>query len=158
MVNEFLASQGVIAWRYVRTPGAWKLGIGRAESVRKAASAMLPFVFKKREELKAVVDYLESRITGTQFADVLNESVRIGNRTGRIRIVDIPYTRIEGQRLRKEEMRENIVRFLAQKRTITTGLVDQIRESALVSGAGDQELLRSFQKQCHRVGSRMVNN
>jgi hypothetical protein len=158
MVDEFLASQGVIAWRYARMLGAWKLGIGRAESVRKAASAMLPFVFKKREELKAIVDYLESRITGTQFAGVLSDSVRIGNRTGRIRIVDIPYTRRDGQRLRKEEMRENIVRCLAQKRATTTGVVDQIGESVMRDGAINRKLIKGFHKQCKSVASRMVND
>ncbi len=118
---------------------------------------MLPFVFKKREELKAVVDYLGSRITGTEFVDVLNESVRIGNRTGRIRIVHIPYTRRSGQALRREEMRENVVRFLLKKRLVSTGVIDEIKEFGLRSEAANLESPRSFEKRCERMGKQAVN-
>ncbi len=70
MLNEFLILEGIVPWRYCRMQGAWKLGIGRAESVHKMACSMLPFLSKKKAEAKAVIDYLENRITGTQFAEV----------------------------------------------------------------------------------------
>jgi hypothetical protein len=158
MLNEFLVREGITTWRYCRMLGAWKLGIGRAESVRKTACSMLPFLSKKKDEVKAVVDYLENKITGTQFAEALNESVRIGNRTGSIRTVDIPYTRREGQTFRKTEMRENIVRFKAKNRIITDGVVEQIREKLLGDAANEVGLREGFEKSCQRMGSGMVNN
>ena len=104
MLNEFFFLEGIVPWRYCRMQGAWKLGIGRAESVHKMACSMLPFLSKKKAEAKAVIDYLENRIRGTQFAEGLNESVRIGNRTGSIMAVDIPYTRREGQTFRRRKL------------------------------------------------------
>ena len=98
MVREFGVSEDVRPWNiYLDTSNAWKIRVSRGDSVHLMATMMLPYLFKKKDEVKAVIDYLDSRITGSNFVEVLNESVRIGNRVGKIRIVDMPYTREEGQ-------------------------------------------------------------
>jgi len=63
---------------------------------------MLPYTFKKREELQAILDYFDNKTTGTQLIGMINESVEDGNRTGKIRKVDIPFTRQEGRLLTKQ--------------------------------------------------------
>ena len=48
---------------------------------------LLPFCFKKKEGLEALIDYM-----GNAAIEVFNRLVTIGERTGKIRSVDIPLT------------------------------------------------------------------
>jgi hypothetical protein len=123
MLVQFLATRNIRTHALSPTKGAWKFGVAEAESVRLMASMMWPYCSKKREEVKAVLDYLDNKITGSQLIEVFNQSVRIGNRTGIIRVADMPYTREQGQALRKEKRTEHALRM------ITVNTIDHRRNS-----------------------------
>jgi hypothetical protein len=108
------------------------------------ASMMWPYCSKKREEVKAVLDYLDNKITGSQLIEVFNQSVRIGNRTGIIRVADMPYTREQGQALRKEKRTEHALRMITVNTILNTDLIDRIRESLLSGEATNAELSRRY--------------
>ena len=62
-------------------------------SLVHAAKRLLPFCSKKKQELQAALDYMVGRITANEAVHIFNQMVTIGERTGRIRDVDIPFTR-----------------------------------------------------------------
>ena len=87
-------------------PG-YRLDITQVRSVIEAAKAMLPHTVKKREELRAVLDYLDGRSTGNDVIQVFNEEIRSGRRRGKVREVEVPYHRAEGLRLSQLENARN---------------------------------------------------
>jgi hypothetical protein len=77
--------------------------IASQSSVVNAAYKMLEArgcIYKKRDELLWVLQYFNDEITGTQFIENLNGDIRRGNRTGKIREVDIPFFHTQGSRQR----------------------------------------------------------
>jgi len=144
MLTQFLVSRDIRTHTISPTRGAWKFGVGEAESVRRMASMMWPYCSKKSGEVKAVLDYLDNKITGSQLVEVFNESVRMGNRTGKIRVVDMPYTKEEGQALREKKRREQALELVAANTIITEDLIDKIRESLLSGEATNGELAKRY--------------
>jgi hypothetical protein len=146
MVREFLVSQGI----RVHNPnteerrGAWFIGVAQADSVRRMAAMMVPHLYKKREEVQAILDYLDNENTGTQLVEVFNESVRKGNRVGKIRDVDIPYTRREGQKLAKEERRTFLGRLRNENQKLSEEDREQIREDIISGKVGNGELAKKY--------------
>jgi hypothetical protein len=144
MLVQFLVSRNIATHTLSSTTGAWKFGVGQAKSVRRMASMMWSHCSKKREEVKAILDYLDNKITGSQLVEVFNESVRIGNRTGKIRTVIMPYTRAEGQAMRDEKRTEHAHKMITANTIITADLIDQIRESLLSGEATNAELAKKY--------------
>ena len=72
------------------------LRVSEDKSVLRAARNMLPHSCKKAAELEAMVKYMQNKISGNQAISVFNRMVREGERIGKIRIVDLPYTYDEG--------------------------------------------------------------
>lgn len=72
------------------------LPLNRQSDVLAVARKMIPLVYKKRYDLETAVDYLENRITGSEAIERLNESVKAGRRSARIRYVHMPFFRKEG--------------------------------------------------------------
>jgi hypothetical protein len=145
MLTTFLVSQGVKPWNFHHdVSGAWKVGVSQAESLRIMASQMWSHCFKKRDELKAVLDYLDSKMTGNEFVEVLNHSVRLGNRTGGIRHVDIPYTREEGQRLRKIESAEWARAMGTKNSSLTDEEAEEVKRSLMSGEATNKELAEKY--------------
>lgn len=72
------------------------LRISKDESVLRAARKMLPHTSKKAAELEALVKYMENAIDGNQAVGTFNRMVTEGERIGKIRAVDLPYTYDEG--------------------------------------------------------------
>jgi hypothetical protein len=65
---------------------AWQFRITNVARVLEMSRRMLPYVFKKRTELKGgVLDYLEDRITGDELIALVNNEVAIGSKTGKIK-------------------------------------------------------------------------
>jgi len=145
MLRDFLVCRDIKTWTLFHGPGeAWKFGVGQAESVYRAATSMLPYLFKKREEVGAMVDYLDNRITANQMVEVFNESVRIGNRVGKIKTVDIPYTRKEGQVLGKEAVSEHSKKLCVTNRILSDEALEQIRQAIISGTASNGELAKKY--------------
>jgi len=145
MVKGFLVSQNVRPWNTYFDPShAWKFGVSRGASLHIMASMMRPNLYKKKDEVEAVLDYLDNKITGSEFVEVLNESVRIGNRIGKLRTLGMPYTREEGQALRNEKRTEHAYKMITANTILTIDLIDKIRESLLSGEATNGELARKY--------------
>jgi len=82
---------------------AYRLDITEVKSVLRAARAMLPNVVKKKEDLRIAITYLDGRITGNEAIAMFNHEARVGRRRGKIRNVNLPFTRQEGLRLSQLE-------------------------------------------------------
>lgn len=145
MLRDFLVSQGlsVHGTSYDRG-GAWKIGVAQAESVRNMAFLMLPHLYKKRKEVEAILDYLDNRITGTKLAEVFNESVIAGNRTGRVGAVDIPYTRQEGQTASKKEQAERARMMESENQKLSSEVLERIRTDIISGIATNGELAKKY--------------
>jgi hypothetical protein len=79
----------------------------------------------KKKELSRAVDYLEGRITGTEFIESLNESVRMKNRVGKIRRINVPFIYAVG-------LRQRYLRSAARRAVLTD---EQKRQIAIERAA-----------------------
>jgi hypothetical protein len=122
MIREFLNSHGVNTSNVLkRSDGeAHELAVSQFSSVKKALRRMIIFLFKKRIEARAALDYYEGLITGNQLVTVFNAEVEAGRRERKTRTVllDVPYTRPEGDRimkhLRRDRLRDVFGRYRAK--------------------------------------------
>lgn len=104
-VGNFLSLKGIRAGgltkkKFEHRLSAWQIRIPNLDGVLLASKEMLPYVYKKRAELQAIVDYLEDRTTGDELVRCVNHEVEIGNKVGILKTAKIPYTRSEGLRLK----------------------------------------------------------
>ena len=99
-VETFLIGEGIRTYIPTKTLAgrAHVLKILRTPSVIGAARNMLPFAFKKRLELKTLIDYYNDLITGNQVIEIFNSEVTSGKRVGKIREGRIPYVYSVGRR------------------------------------------------------------
>jgi DNA-binding transcriptional regulator YiaG len=70
--------------------------------------------------------------------------VREGNRTGKIRVVDVPYTRQEGQALSKKEHAEHAKKMGRENQKLTDEDLEQIRSDITSGVATNGELARKY--------------
>ncbi len=129
-IRDFLVRQGVATTSIYLSKGhAFLFHISKRDGILLAARAMLNThcLFKKRHELAWVVDYFEDKITGTDFIERLNDSVRAYNRTGKIRHADIPYVHSVGARQR-------YLRVASRRRLLSDEQKEQIAIDRWVSG------------------------
>lgn len=98
MVREFLRSRGIRSGAMTKRNGAWRIEVGTIEGVTRALTAMIPFLFKKKTEAIATLDYLADRISGNELQRVLRAAVRRGDRERVGPFIDLPWTRSAGSR------------------------------------------------------------
>ena len=108
------------------------------------AFGMLPHLYKKRKEVKVMLDYLDNRITGTRLAEVFNESVIAGNRTGRTRTVDVPYTRQEGKATSKKELTAHAKMMGLENQKLSNEIFERIRMDIISGTATNGELAKRY--------------
>jgi hypothetical protein len=111
MLKVFFQLRGIGTGAIAKHGGAWRIEIGTAQGVTRALLEMLPFLYKKRTEARATVDYLSDNITGNDLQRVLKAAVRRGDRERLGPFVDIPWSRSEGA---KEAMK-SAWRFAGRK-------------------------------------------
>ena len=106
-IKTFLNREGISTsalWHEMRAGrlDACRIEVSSIAGVLAAAKAMLPFCVKKAEDLKIIIDYLEGWSKGNAI-ERFNEGVRSGRRSGLIREPTLPYTRMEGLRIKQLE-------------------------------------------------------
>jgi hypothetical protein len=91
-LQYFLVERGVRTGRITKnsTEMMYVLLVSEDYSLVKAARMLRPFCFKKKEELGALIDYMGNRISANAVIEVFNRLVTIGERTGKIRSVNMP--------------------------------------------------------------------
>jgi hypothetical protein len=103
----------------------------------KAMLAQEGCLYKKRTDLKSAVDYLEDRIAGSQFIEAINESVREGNRVGKIRQCGFPFIYSEG-------FRQRYVNSAATNRVLTDEQKKQIAIARTAGGLTYEKLAAQY--------------
>jgi intein/homing endonuclease len=100
-VRAFLLSKDVVAGLVRRKVQSktWHIVISGGESVKLMCRRMLPYSTKKQMELSGVLSYLNSQISGAQFVELMNDQVRKGQRTRKIRPGGPPYTKGDAARI-----------------------------------------------------------
>ena len=127
MVKEFLRLRGIRTGSMAKHGGAWRIEVGTTEGVTRALLEMSPFLYKKRTEARATLDYLSDKISGNDLQRILRAAVRRGDRERIGPFVDIPWTRSEGAR----KAMEHSWRFAGRKPSL--------------SPEGQQEVIRRYE-------------
>jgi hypothetical protein len=100
-IREFLVSHGIRpAPKIIFALGAYTVVVGDQAEVLKAAREMLPFVYKKRDELQTIIDYRGDRVTGSEvferFKAFQASGMREKSHWPSLDDVDIPLSRSDG--------------------------------------------------------------
>ncbi len=81
---------------------AYEIRWRNKKSILRIATNLVDRTVVKRQQLQAVIDYLESRITGDDFVRVMNEEVVSRRRKGSIReLLSLRMTRSEAIAMRQ---------------------------------------------------------
>ncbi len=78
---------------------AWHLTMWEEGGMLETCRRMLPFLDKKKTQVNTLLDYMENRITANDALQTFNQERAEGKWAGKLRSLDIPWTRSEGRRL-----------------------------------------------------------
>lgn len=78
---------------------AWHLSLWEKGGMVEACKRMLPFLDKKRIQVRTVIDYMESRITANDALRTFNLERDKGKWSGKVRSLNLPWTRNEGRHI-----------------------------------------------------------
>ena len=148
-IRNFLRTHGIRTSNILKTfrNSANIVAISEFRSVKTALRRMLPFLCKKSIEAKAALEYYDGRITGNELMLVIQQEVEAGRRERRMRtvIIDVPYTRAEGDRimraLHKARLRDAFGRYRAK---VTPGDYAQIRMKHFEQGMRLRDLVKEY--------------
>jgi hypothetical protein len=105
-INQFLSQKGVVGkmGRFRRGQSVYyELHVSEGRNALRVLKEMLPHLDKKWSQVNAAINYLENRITGNQFIEVLNEAIRTHQRSSSIKVVNLPYTKRQGKHIGKSK-------------------------------------------------------
>ncbi len=107
MIRRFILQSGVRNVSPVRKrfDGAYRVEIGAISDIVEVCKKLQNFLFKKRDEVIAVIGYYEDRITADEAISIFNRKTIEGSRLGKLRKTDIPYTHKKGASLAIENAR-----------------------------------------------------
>lgn len=77
----------------------WNLRLTERGGLLRALNPMLPWLFKKRSQVQAGIDYLEDRVTGDQLIARFNEAINLGMRSSNKIAGKQPWNKRQGTRL-----------------------------------------------------------
>lgn len=149
MLRAFLIKRGIIPRNVLKTSKgtASMIAIGTFDGVLAAAKAMLPCLFKKRNEAIAVIDYYEGRITGNDLVAIFQQEVKAGRRERRNHTVkiDVPYTFPEGDAMMKERRKQRMREVLTKTRAkVTHQDFEAIRKEHFTEGKRLRDLVKEY--------------
>lgn len=124
MLRLFLLKRGIRPSNVLKTSKgtAHMIAVGTFDGVLATTKAMLPHLYKKANEARAVIAYYEGKITGNKLVAVFQQEVAAGRRERRNRKVkiDVPYTHPEGDLMMKEKRKRRIREAIARVRAKVT--------------------------------------
>jgi len=106
------------------------------------AKAILPYVVKKKEELLAVIEYLEGRSSGKEFAEVMNRQVASGKRIGKLRPEGPDF--IHGEGLKASRAKGELVRRQRRLTPIPQAIIHQVLHDRLIRRLQFKELSAKY--------------
>ena len=106
-IQDFLASEGLSPSKMTSKEKkrsstitlAWNLLLSERGGVLYAFRKMLPYVDKKRDQVRNAIAYLENTVTGEELIENFNQAVKLGTRSGKIRQAKMAWTKQQGVRL-----------------------------------------------------------
>lgn len=149
MLRRFFVKRGIRPSNVLRTSKgtAFMIAVGTFAGVLAASKSMLPHLYKKANEARAVINYYGGRITGNDLVAIFRSEVEAGRRERRNHSVkiDVPYTYPKGDSLmaarRRERIREGIARTRAK---VTKRDYESIRKKHSEGGVPLAELVRMY--------------
>jgi LAGLIDADG DNA endonuclease family protein len=103
-IAEFLRSQNIVPSRIrlgKSTIGrsAWHLSVWKFGGQLQVCKSILPYLDKKRVQVKTVIDYLEDRLSGEDVMRIFREEHQNGKWAGRPKNLPMPWSRAQGLEL-----------------------------------------------------------
>ena len=149
MIRTFLRSRGIRTSNILKhSKGtAYMVAVSECNAVKEFLAQLLPHLHKKANEARAALDYYEGRITGNELVSIFQAEVEAGRRERRPRKVpiDIPYTRVEGDRLMRQKrsfaMRDAMGRYRAK---VAPEDFARIREEHFAQGKRLRDLAKEY--------------
>ena len=162
-IRDFLLGHEIKTSNILKTSKgtAYIVVVGGYESVKKTLRSMLPHLYKKANEIQAVLDYYKNKISGNKLLEVFREEVGAGRRERRQHRValDIPYTRQEGLALmkarRKERLRDAFGRFRPR---VTPEDFDRIRREHFDEGKRLRDLVKEYPQYARETIRRVLGS
>ncbi len=139
-LRDFLLSHRIEVGS-VTSSEARRLEIGAQSAVLKSATELRRFSSKKHYKLSVACDYLRNRISGSEAVERLNYAIDEGSREGKVRHVDIPWTRREGKNL---EHRIAVERLATKNRILTLDLIKKIISEYRSNAVTQAELSKRY--------------
>jgi hypothetical protein len=99
-INQFLSQRGIVGkiGQFRRGHSVYyELHVSEGRNALLVLKEMLPHLDKKWSQVKAAIDYMENRITGNQFVEVLNDAIFAKKRSSSLRVAKLPYTKHQGR-------------------------------------------------------------
>lgn len=160
-VRLFLRGCGIRTGNVLKTSKGTANMVAMSEfrAVKRALRCMLPFLCKKENEARAALDYYEGKTTGNQLVAVFRDEVEAGRRERRPRKVtlDVPYNRIDGDRIMKKARNDRLRDALGRYRaTLTVRDFRAIREKHFDQGMRICELVRDYPSYCRETIRRVL--
>ncbi|MBI3022786.1 MAG: hypothetical protein HYY68_03550 [Thaumarchaeota archaeon] len=103
-LRAFLTRNGISPSKVYALQAAkpvWHLRLSNRGGLQTVLKRMLPFLDKKRDQVEGVIQYFGNEMTAEQLGELFNRATRTGTRSGFIKDVKIPFTRLEGLSLAK---------------------------------------------------------
>jgi hypothetical protein len=133
--------------------------VSEYKSVKRTLRSMIPFLCKKENEARAALDYYVGKSTGNQMLAVFKQEVEAGRRERHPRKValDVPYNRIEGdrimKRIRKDRLRDAFGRYRAK---LTAEDFAAIRIEHFDQGKRICDLVKEYPMYCRETIRRVL--
>lgn len=99
LVSEKLAPSTIRLGTSTLGRDAWHLSLWEKGGMLEACKHMVPFLDKKKIQVMTVIDYIEGRITANDALRMFNLERDQGKWSGKVRTLNMPWTRKEGLRI-----------------------------------------------------------
>jgi hypothetical protein len=150
-IRDFLRRHGIRTSNILKTSKgtANMVAVSEFKSVKKTLEHMFPFLYKKANEAKAALDYYNGLTTGNQLIAIFQEEVEAGRRERRPRkvVIDVPYNRIEGDKIMKQGRNQRIRDAMGRYRAkLTAKDFQSIRTKHFDQGKRICDLVKEYPK------------
>lgn len=120
-LQRFLKRQGIHTTRVRRSRSTlgrpvWHLSVWQRLNVIETCLRIIPHLDKKRIQATTALEYLEGLLTGTNVVNTFNAECRQGKWSGKLRDLDLPWTRDEGRELAQLNANDPIDRKYSNSR------------------------------------------
>ncbi len=161
MIRDFFLQRGIVPSNVLKTSKgtASMIAISRFDAVLAAAKSMLPYLFKKANEIQTLIDYYEGSITGNELVAIFRKEVEAGRRerhNHRV-LIDVPFTLPEGDEIMRGQRRNRIRDAMGRYRAkVTPEDYQSIREEHFVRAVPLHALAKKYSQYARETIRRVL--